>query len=387
MRWVIVAHPDDEVIFAGGAMLSHRDDPWTVVIATHSEESPRAVEALVARDRLRGQGLQIDYRFLGFPDEPHHAGGGIDSRAMAAHLGALGVGHGERVYTHGGPGEYGHIAHRTVHAAVAEALGTTAEVSAFSGGGPIRERVIDSSILAAKIHLFNTAYPSQAGVWRGLPRTMIQAASEERHFALRSADPGGAGEPVAASALGQADSGVLAVEVDGLLRRLGGGLRDSLIVGLGPAVDIAMVRSRVGGRIDVAGPLSDHPSGDAHGPDVLLVAKDFTSWTPPAAAYDLILCLEVLQRVADLETIFQLAGLALRPRGNAIFTHEPLIEGHPDLGRSHFIADGPHYRRPTQEVVDLSRRHGLKLRLVKDLVTGHRLGEPVISQLVRLERR
>ena len=392
MRWVIVAHPDDEVIFAGGAILARRDEAWTVVCATHAEDSPRAVEALGARDRLRAHGVRVDYRFLGFPDEPHHPEGGIGRQAMAEGLSMLGVARGERVYTHGAPGEYGHVAHRTVHAAVVEALAATAEVSVFSGGGTVLERVIDPSLLAAKIHLFNTAYPSQAGVWRGLPRTMIEVTSEERHYALcpSPADAGGVGERCAPSVpppLGHADSGVLGAAVDAQLRRLGGGLRDALIVGLGPALDLERVWSRVSGRLDVAGPFHDRSPDDIRGQGVQLVADDFARWTPPGEAYDLILCLEVLQRVADFEAVFRFAESALRPKGQIIFTHEPLIEGHPDHGRAHLLVDEPLYRRPTQTVLDLARRHGMKLRLVQDLVTGHRLGEPVISQLVRLERR
>jgi predicted TPR repeat methyltransferase len=81
------------------------------------------------------------------------------------------------------------------------------------------------------------------------------------------------------------------------------------------------------------------------------------------------------------------AARLLRPGGQFIFTHEPLIEGHPDYGRAQFTTDVTRYRRPTQAVMTLTRKGGLKLRTIKDLVAGHRLGEPVIYQLVRLERR
>lgn len=184
MRWVIVAHPDDELIFAGGAMLKHPDSRWRVVVATHEETSPRAAEALAARDALRGLGLKVDYIFLGETDEQWHRTGGIDPDRMAGRLRALGVRPGGRVYTHGEPGEYGHNAHRAVHRIVTGALGGTASISTFSGGAEVVERINDPKTLELKADLFNRAYPSQKGVWIGLADMMREVMTEERHFAF-----------------------------------------------------------------------------------------------------------------------------------------------------------------------------------------------------------
>ncbi len=51
------------------------------------------------------------------------------------------------------------------------------------------------------------------------------------------------------------------------------------------------------------------------------------------------------------------------------------------------MTDALRFRRPTQAVLDLSGRHGMKPKFVKDLVVGRREGEPRILQLLRLERR
>ena len=153
-----------------------------MVVATHAADSPRAAESLRARDELRAKGIAIDYRFLGGPDIQFHPTGGLDPDALAAQLGALGVQPGERVYTHGAPGEYGHNGHKAVHAAVDRALGGIAVLSTFSGGHEAMERILDPALLAGKIRLFNRAYASQQGVWIGLPEIMLATAREEPHF-------------------------------------------------------------------------------------------------------------------------------------------------------------------------------------------------------------
>ncbi|HEY5412543.1 MAG TPA: hypothetical protein VIJ94_17635 [Caulobacteraceae bacterium] len=103
--------------------------------------------------------------------------------------------------------------------------------------------------------------------------------------------------------------------------------------------------------------------------------------------YDLIVCVGALQFVRDFATVFQRAGQLLRPAGQMLLTHEPLIEGHPDYGRGFFVSDVAHYRRSSQSVLDLSRRNGLKLRVLKDFVGGAGMGEPTICQLARVQRR
>ena len=368
-------------------MLAHRDEPWTVVIATQDQGAPRAVESIAARDQLRELGVSVDYLFLGHPEEQFTPSGGIDRPRLAAQLAALRVQPGERVYSHGSPGEYGHNGHKAVHTEVVDVLGGVAMLSAFSGGGEVVERIIDADLLAQKARVFNTAYRSQTGVWQRLARLMVEAVSEERHYALSALDSAAAGttnplRPYVPTPPVRPDAGALAVELNTLISRLRGAGSDVLIVGSGEHVDLGQVRASYPGRLDAVGPFDRGPPAGA-----TVIAEDLLRWDPGAPSYDLVLCVGVLSSIHDFEAAVRRAARELRPGGQLVLAHEPLIQGHPDYGRAYFLADLPRYRRPTQAVLDLSRRLGLKLRQIKDLVAERRLGEPVITQLVRLERR
>ncbi len=57
---VIVAHPDDETLWAGGLMLTHPEVKWTVVTLCRKSDPDRAPKFFKALERLRAVGFMAD---------------------------------------------------------------------------------------------------------------------------------------------------------------------------------------------------------------------------------------------------------------------------------------------------------------------------------------
>lgn len=57
---VIVAHPDDETLWAGGMMLMHPDAKWTVVTVCRKSDPDRAPKFFQALERLNATGVMGD---------------------------------------------------------------------------------------------------------------------------------------------------------------------------------------------------------------------------------------------------------------------------------------------------------------------------------------
>src|SRR5512134_878924 len=56
----IVAHPDDETLWAGGTMLMHPDSCWTVVTLTRKSDPDRAPKFYKALERFNARGVMGD---------------------------------------------------------------------------------------------------------------------------------------------------------------------------------------------------------------------------------------------------------------------------------------------------------------------------------------
>ena len=141
---MIVAHPDDESLFGGAAMLSERG--WMVVCATRGDDRPRAAEFGAAM-RLAG-GI---YEMWDYPD--------VYDRplpdSLASRISRLLARRYRVVVTHGPDGEYGHPHHIQIHRVVAA---LTDDFYAFSVG----EKLPDN-LLVGKKHLLEV-YKSQRDV-------------------------------------------------------------------------------------------------------------------------------------------------------------------------------------------------------------------------------
>ncbi len=113
---IVVAHPDDDALFAGPFQIAHPWVRWTVVCATYQAGDPRAVE-LAGWQRSLGAEQVIH---LGFVDDFNDFRTGVSSFTaddVAAALAAVDI-QPDVVLTHNHIGEYGHCHHRVVHAAV-----------------------------------------------------------------------------------------------------------------------------------------------------------------------------------------------------------------------------------------------------------------------------
>ncbi len=57
---VIIAHPDDETLWAGGTLLMHPDSCWTLVALTHKSDSDRASRFQKAAEHYRAKAIMGD---------------------------------------------------------------------------------------------------------------------------------------------------------------------------------------------------------------------------------------------------------------------------------------------------------------------------------------
>jgi LmbE family N-acetylglucosaminyl deacetylase len=103
---LLVAHPDDETLFAGGLMLAHPSWEWHVVCMTGVQE--RRAQFDTAMECFRREGVNIaSTRNHEFEDRYRPA----DRRLWLAALAKEDTSSWDIVFTHGYRGEYGHHHH------------------------------------------------------------------------------------------------------------------------------------------------------------------------------------------------------------------------------------------------------------------------------------
>ncbi len=110
---VIVAHPDDEIIWAGGVILRHMDWDWSVLSLCRGDDPDRAPKfrRICGRLGIRGLIEDVDDGNPLLPIDPEREIG----RRVVRHLGGVSW---ELCLTHGLNGEYGHERHRQVGSVV-----------------------------------------------------------------------------------------------------------------------------------------------------------------------------------------------------------------------------------------------------------------------------
>lgn len=173
---LVVAHPDDETIFAGGLILRSRETRWTVVCCTDDGNRKRQEEFLCACEFLaQHSGNFVEPVFL---DLILQQNGHIEHLELVEVLKSYARRY-DIVFTHNSQGEYGNEDHKLVHRCVIEHIGNPNTWVFISPGSTnvnqeeLRSKMssgnftldLPSEILRQKVHAFQKCHVSQARLY------------------------------------------------------------------------------------------------------------------------------------------------------------------------------------------------------------------------------
>ncbi len=154
---LVVSHPDDDAIFAGGLQSRMSALDWTVVVVTHRRDCQRGHELLAWQDFLSTDPGRI--HFLGHRDDPDdwlRRRCSLDEDVVATDLGGLELSP-DLVVTHNRMGEYRHPHHRLTHRVVRRVFPTVPTLL-FGLGLPSVDFSIDQADRRERLLRF---FPSQ----------------------------------------------------------------------------------------------------------------------------------------------------------------------------------------------------------------------------------
>ena len=135
---IVVAHPDDETLWAGGLPLLFPDRAWTIIACSMPKSDPVRPEKFPAACAVLGATPQI---LPNVDKGPGHALDGLETLDLSPY---------DSFVTHGARGEYGHRHHVQVHDTVRALAGSRPVLTFGFGRGKI---VLDLDTETAAIKL------------------------------------------------------------------------------------------------------------------------------------------------------------------------------------------------------------------------------------------
>jgi LmbE family N-acetylglucosaminyl deacetylase len=149
---IIVAHPDDELLFGGSALLEEQN--WKVVCLTNKSNETRKFEF---EKSMRDLAVPI-FKMYDLKDDINSP---LDTQRLEEIIrGELGNKNWSKVVTHNNIGEYGHPHHKQVHDTVKNILGNDNLLWVFDKD----KTYVNENIVKEKTDIFFNRYKTQKDI-------------------------------------------------------------------------------------------------------------------------------------------------------------------------------------------------------------------------------
>lgn len=172
---IVVAHPDDETIWMGGTLLSHKDWYWKLYVGTRNKDDDRGKEFINAISQFKSQGVSnLEYEFLEtMPDVQEYEK--LNKTEIYEKLNTLDLADFNVIFTHNIDGEYGHGNHKILGEFFKESQMNVWHILCPAIQNPREKQIgeyietvyITPEVLDHKRKLFQSCYTTQQYLWDG----------------------------------------------------------------------------------------------------------------------------------------------------------------------------------------------------------------------------